>query len=192
MLVLVVGLVVFLGIHSVRIAAPGWRAERIATMGENRWRLIYAVVSAIGLLLIVWGYSLAWPSSPVLWDSPVWTKHVAAALMPFALIALVASQIPGGRIKKMLKHPMLVSIKIWAVAHLLANGDLASILLFGSFLAWAVVDRISVKRRGDAGPAVAGPVKWDVIAVVGGIVVYLVFIGGLHLWLFGADPLARS
>jgi uncharacterized membrane protein len=183
MLVLVVGLVVFLGIHSVRIAAPGWRAERIATMGENRWRLIYAVVSAIGLLLIVWGYSLAWPSSPVLWDSPVWTKHVAAALMPFALIALVASQIPGGRIKKMLKHPMLVSIKIWAVAHLLANGDLASVLLFGSFLAWAVVDRISVKRRGDAGPAVA---------VVGGIVVYLAFIGGLHLWLFGADPLARS
>jgi uncharacterized membrane protein len=192
MLVLVVGLVIFLGVHSVRIVAPGWRDERIAAMGENRWRLAYTLVSVIGLALIVWGYALAWPESPDLWNPPLWTKHLAALLMLFALIALVASQIPGGRIKKMLKHPMLLAVKIWALAHLLANGDVASILLFGGFLAWAVVDRISLKRRGDTGPAVAGPVMWDVVAVVGGIAVYLAFVFGLHLWLFGADPIARS
>lgn len=189
MFVLVVGMILFLGIHSVRIVAPAWRDARVASMGANRWRLVYSLVSAVGLVLIMWGYALAWPYSPVLYEPPVWMKHVTALLMLFALIALVVSQIPGGRLKKMLKHPMLLSIKIWAVAHLLANGELASIILFGGFLAWAVIDRISLKRRGDTGPAVAGPVKWDVIAVVGGIVVYLAFVSGLHLWLFGADPL---
>ncbi len=191
MFVLILGLILFLGIHSVRIVAPGWRDARFAAMG-NGWRGLYSLVSAVGLVLIVWGYSLAWPTSPVLYDPPLWTKHVAALLMVFALVALAVSQFPGGKLKKMLKHPMLLSVKIWAFAHLLANGELASILLFGGFLAWAVVDRISLKRRGDMGPAVAGPVVWDVVAVGVGIVVYLLFVSGLHLWLFGVDPLARA
>lgn len=191
MFVLVLGLILFLGIHSVRIVAPGWRDARLATMG-NGWRGLYSLISAVGFVLIVWGYSLAWPVSPVLYTPPLWTKHVAALLMLFALIALAVSQLPGGKLKKMLKHPMLLSVKIWAFAHLLANGELASILLFGSFLVWAVFDRISVKRRGDMGPTVAGPVVWDAAAVALGIALYLLFVFGLHLWLFGADPLARG
>ncbi|MFN3549912.1 MAG: NnrU family protein [Mesorhizobium sp.] len=191
MFVLVLGLILFLGIHSVRIVAPGWRDAKLAAMG-NGWRGLYSLVSAVGLVLIVWGYSLAWPAGPVLYDPPLWTKHVAALLMLFALIALAVSQLPGGKLKKMLKHPMLLSVKIWAFAHLLANGELASLLLFGSFLAWAVADRISLKRRGDTGPKVAGPIVWDAVAVAVGIVLYLLFVFGLHLWLFGADPLARG
>lgn len=191
MVVLVLGLILFLGIHSVRIVAPGWRDARLAAMG-NGWRGLYSIVSAVGLVLIVWGYALAWPESPVLYEPPVWTKHIAALLMLFALIALAVSQLPGGRLKKMLKHPMLLAVKIWAFAHLLANGELASILLFGGFLAWAVVDRISLKRRGDLGPATAGPVVRDAAAVALGVVLYVLLVSGLHLWLFGADPLARG
>ena len=191
MFVLVLGLILFLGIHSVRIVAPGWRDERLAAMG-NGWRGLYSIVSAVGLVLIVWGYSLAWPTSPVLYDPPVWTKHVAALLMLFALIARSVIPLRCGKLKMMLKHPMLLSVKIWAFAHLLANGELASILLFGGFLAWAVVDRISLKRRGDFGPTSTGPVVWDVVAVGIGVAVYLLLVFGLHLWLFGADPLARS
>ncbi len=190
MFVLILGLILFLGIHSVRIVAPGWRDARLAAMG-NGWRGLYSIVSAVGLVLIIWGYSLAWPG-PVLYEPPVWMKHVAALLMLFALIALAVSQLPGGKLKKMLKHPMLLSVKIWAFAHLLANGELASILLFGSFLAWAVVDRISLKRRGDFGPASTGPVVWDAVAIGVGIGLYLLLMFGLHVWLFGADPVARA
>ena len=190
MFVLVLGLILFLGIHSVRIVAPGWRDARLAAMG-NGWRGLYSIVSTVGLVLVVWGYSLAWPG-PVLYTPPLWTRHVAALLMLVSLIALAVSQLPGGKLKKMLKHPMLLSVKVWAFAHLLANGELASILLFGGFLAWAVVNRISLKRRGDMGPAVAGPVVWDAPAVALGTAFYQVFVFGLHLWLFGADPLARG
>lgn len=189
MLILILGLILFLGIHSVRILAPGWREARLAGMGENAWKGTYSVVSFAGLILIVWGYSLAWATAPALYEPPVWMKHIAALLMLFALISLMISFAPTGRLKKALKHPTLLAVKIWALAHLLANGDLASILLFGSFLVWGVLARISVKRRGDNGPAVAGPVRNDVIGVAAGVALYLLFIWRLHLWLFGAVPL---
>lgn len=187
MLVLVIGLILFLGSHSVRIFAPGWSRSRSAAMGENAWKGVYSLVSLLGFVLIVYGYGLARLSSPLLYIPPAWISHVTALLMVFAFIALGIYMLPAGRLKPMLKHPMLVAVKIWAFAHLLANGDLASILLFGAFLAWAVLDRISVKRRGVAVPA-AGPVKQDVAAVALGLVLYGLFVWKLHWWLFGVQP----
>lgn len=192
MLVLVVGLVLFLGIHSVRMIAPDFRSGVIAQRGEGPWKGVYSLVSLAGFVLLVWGFALARPDAPVFYEPPVWMKHVTALLMLFALIFLTASQIPAGRIKAALGHPMLIAVKTWAVAHLLANGDLASQLLFGAFLVWAVFDFVSVRRRerrGEAVAAVAGPVSNDIIAVVVGVVLYVLFIWKLHYWLFGAVPL---
>ena len=190
MLVLIIGLILFLGIHSVRIVAPGWAADRQATMGEGPWKGLYSLVSLAGLVLIVWGYSMA-RNDVIVWQPPFWMSHVTALLMLFSLILLAVFQLPAGRIKPAVKHPMLAAVKIWAFAHLLANGDLASIVLFGSFLAWAVVDRISVKRRGVA-VAAPGPVKWDVAALVTGLVLYVLFVFWLHAVLFGVQPLAMG
>ncbi|RLQ87407.1 NnrU family protein [Notoacmeibacter ruber] len=193
MLVLIVGLVVFLGIHSVRIFAPGWARDRQAKMGEGAYKGVYSVVSVIGFVLIVWGYGLARQDPTIIWNPPVGMRHAAAGLMIFAFIALGIYALPAGRLKPMLKHPMLVAIKIWALAHLLANGDLASIILFGSFLAWAVADRIAVKRRlgtgGGAGVPAPGPVSRDVGALVVGIALYVVTLFWLHEWLIGVSPM---
>lgn len=188
MLVLILGLALFLGVHCVSIVAPAWRNGRAAAMGEGPWKGAYSLVSAIGLVLIVWGYARAWPVAPVLYEPPIWLKHITALLMLFAIVALAISQVPAGRLKPVLKHPMLLAVKIWALAHLLANGDLASILLFGSFLVWAVLDRISVKRRAVPVP-LPGPVRNDVIAVGAGLAVYALFVWKLHLLLFGAVPI---
>ncbi|MBZ0164697.1 MAG: NnrU family protein [Notoacmeibacter sp.] len=191
MLVLVIGLILFLGPHSVRIFASGWAEARSAAMGENAWKGIYSLVSVLGFVLIVYGYGLARLDAPVFYVPPAWMTHVTALLMVFAFIALGAYMLPAGRLKLMLKHPMLLAVKIWAFAHLLANGDLASILLFGAFLAWAVLDRISVKRRGVAISS-GGPVKWDVAAVATGLVLYGLFVWKLHWWLIGAHPFVLS
>lgn len=189
MLILILGLILFLGIHSVRIFAPNVRSAQIAARGLGPWKGIYSLVALAGLVLIVWGCGIARQTAPILYEPPVWTRHLNLLLMVFAFIALAASQLPAGRIKAALKHPMLVAVKIWALGHLLANGDLAALLLFGTFLVWAVLDRISVKRRGDAGP-LPGPVKWDVAAVVIGLVAYALFAFGLHEWLIGVPVIA--
>ncbi|GLS31111.1 Uncharacterized membrane protein [Mesorhizobium albiziae] len=187
MFLLIVGLIVFLGVHSVRIVAPDWREAQIARLGENGWKGLYSIVSLVGFVLLVWGYARAWPVAPVLYEPPVWMKHVTAALMLLAFISLMVWRFPAGRLKPVLKHPMLLAIKIWAFAHLLANGDLASLILFGSFLAWAVWDRIAVKRSGEATVA-AGPVKWDFAAAVAATLLYILFVWKLHAWLFGVSP----
>lgn len=189
MLVLILGLVLFLGIHSARIIGEDFRNGQIAKFGADKWKGIYSIISLIGFVLIIWGYALARPEAALLYEPPVWMKHINALLMWLSFIALAASGGPAGKIKPMLKHPMLVGVKLWAFGHLLANGDLASVLLFGSFLVWAIVDRISCKRRGDLGATVAGPLKNDLVPVVGGTVLYLLFIWKLHAWLFGVTPL---
>ncbi|MCV3242785.1 NnrU family protein [Mesorhizobium sp. ZC-5] len=188
MFLLILGLVLFLGIHSVRIVAPAWRDAQHARLGENGWKGLYSLISLAGFVLIVWGYARAWPVAPVLYEPPVWMKHLTLALMLPALISMMVFILPPGRLKPVLKHPMLLATKIWAFAHLLANGDLASVVLFGSFLVWAVLDRIAVKRLGDriANP---GPGKWDVAAVASGALVYVLFVWKLHEWLFGVSPL---
>ncbi len=188
MLALILGLIVFLGVHSTRILAPLWRQQRLDGLGEGAWKGIYSLLSLAGLVLIVWGYGQARLVAPVLYDPPLWARHVTALLMLFAFISLIVSVFPSGRLKPILKHPMLLSVKIWAFAHLLANGDAASLILFGSFLAWAVADRISLKRRGAALPQ-SGPVKWDIAAVALAVVIYLLFIWRLHVWLIGVPAM---
>jgi uncharacterized membrane protein len=190
MFLLILGIIIFLGIHSVSILAPGWRARRVEAMGEGPWKGLYSLASLAGLILMIWGYGHAWNVAPVLYEPPMALKHISLTLMLLAFISLMVSQLPAGRLKAKLKHPMLVAVKIWAVAHILANGDLASLLLFGAFLVWAVADRISVKRRHVPTP-VPGPVKWDLIAVGVAVVLYLLFLWRLHFWLFGVYPLPQ-
>ena len=192
MSVLILGLVVFLGIHSVGIFAPAWRDRMAAQMGEIPWKAIYAVVSLIGLLLIIWGYGLARTDPIPLWAPPVWLRHVNLLLMLPIFVLLLAAYLPG-RIRATVGHPMLAAVKLWAFGHLLANGNLADVVLFGSFLVWAVADRISLKRRVTPWVPLAPEGKLnDLIAVVGGLLIYGAFIGGLHLWLFGVSPLGGS
>lgn len=192
MFVLIVGIAIFLGIHSTRIVAPDFRRDFIARRGEGAWKGLYTIVSLVGFVILVWGFGQARMTAPILYDPPIWTRHIALLLMLPAMILLVASQVPTGRIKAAVKHPMLLAVKIWALAHLIANGDLASFILFASFLAWAVADRISEKRRLRAGetrlPVVVSS-RGDIIALVAGIALYLLFVWRLHLWLIGVAPI---
>lgn len=191
MLLLVLGIVIFLGVHSVRIAAPGWRDGVIARGGERQLKGIYSLVSLAGLVLIVIGFGMTQADPVPVYVPPSWGRHVAMALMLLAFISFVASVVPGGRIKAFLRHPQLLAVMLWGAAHLLANGDLAGLILFGSFLLWAIVDRIAVGARdADAGsvPAEGYSGTGDVIAVVVGVLLYGLFVWRLHLWLFGVSP----
>jgi uncharacterized membrane protein len=185
MAILVLGIVLFLGIHSVRILVPDFRNAQIAQRGEGAWKGIYSLISAVGLGLIIWGYALARLDAAFIYELPTWMKHVNLLLMLLAFISMMVSNIPAGKLKPLLKHPFLLSVKLWAFGHLLANGDLASLILFGSFLVWAIWDRIAVKRRGDSGATVSGPIKNDIIAVVSGVALYVVFVVKAHEWLIG-------
>ncbi|MFO1114986.1 MAG: NnrU family protein [Beijerinckiaceae bacterium] len=191
MIVLILGLVVFLGVHLVPTSVQG-RAGLVGKLGENGYKVAFSVASLIGFVMIVWGMGAARGSAadPQLWHPPVWTRHLAFALMLPAFILLVAAYVPS-HIRDKAKHPMLAAVKFWALAHLLANGDLAGLLLFGAFLAWAVYDRISVKKRGAKGPLGDrhGGVTNDIIAVVVGILLYLAMFRWGHPLLIGV-PLA--
>ena len=187
MSILIAGLVIFLGLHSVRIVADSWRLDMRLKLGAGAWKGLYSVVSIVGFALIVWGYGLARQQPVVLWVPPVGMRHVAALLMVFAFIMLVAAYVPGNAIKAKLYHPMTLSVKTWALAHLLANGNLADVLLFGSFLVWAVACFIAARKRdraaGTAYPA--GKAVPTVITIVVGIVVTGVFAMALHKLLIG-------
>lgn len=188
MSVLIVGLILFLGVHSLSIVNASWRQSAVARYGETTWLGFFALVSVVGLALIAWGYGLARQDPVVLYIPPHWLRHVSLLLLVFVFPLILAAYLPG-RIQRATKHPMLVAVKLWAVAHLLANGMLADVLLFGGFLAWAVADRISLKRREVGPPPSAPPSKWnDLIAVVAGLGLYLVFMFGGHLWLIGVAP----
>jgi uncharacterized membrane protein len=189
MTLLLLGIAIFLGVHLLP-AFPELRERLIARLGQNGYRGLFSLVSALGFVLIVWGFARA-PFLQV-WSPPSWTRYVAMVLMLPVFILLIAAYLPG-KIKEMVKHPFLVAIKTWALAHLIANGDLASIILFGSFLAYAVIDRIALKHR--PGPehgmigGIAPSPRNDVIAVVGGLALYVVFLVWLHPLLIGSSPL---
>ncbi|MDF2117165.1 NnrU family protein [Roseiarcaceae bacterium H3SJ34-1] len=169
MAILIAGLVIFLGVHTLTTLRET-RAGLISRLGEGPYKGLYSLVAAVGLGLIVWGFGTYRSGGYIpVWDPPTWTRHVAMLLVWIAFIALAATYAPAGKIKGLLRHPMLNAVKFWALAHLLANGDLGSIILFGSVLAWASWDRIAVRRRGDAGaPRVARFNRGDAIAVVVG------------------------
>jgi uncharacterized membrane protein len=173
MTLLIVGLVLFLGIHTLTTLREQ-RMALIGRLGESGYKGFYSLVAAIGLVLIVWGFGQYRAHGGVqIWNPPVGLRHVAIALMWFAFVALAATYSPAGKIKGLLRHPMLVAVKAWALAHLLANGDLGALVLFGAFLAWAVYDRIAVKWRGDAGAPTSPITMGDGIAVVIGTAAFV-------------------
>lgn len=188
---LILGLALFIGMHMVRIVAPGLRDAGIAKLGGAGWKILYAVVSIAGVYLMGKGYgAYRAEGSPILYDPPLWMGHITILLMALAFIFVVAGNIPmTGHIKAKLKHPMLIGIKTWAIAHLLINGDVASVVLFGSMLAWAVVSVIAIKKRGGT-PPVATSAKADVISVVLGLALWLAFAMWLHTWLIGVSAIA--
>jgi len=181
LLVMILGLVLFFAAHIFTTKRDA-RAQAIARLGEGTYKILYSVVSLGGLALIIWGFAHYRAAGMIpVWEPPVAFRHITVALMLPAVILVVASYMRG-RIYATLKHPMLAGIKLWAAAHLLANGDLGSIILFGSFLGWAVYDRISLKRRTDAGgpPIPVGGVTNDLIAIAVGIVAYLALAFAFH------------
>lgn len=181
MVVMILGLVLFLGAHTLP-AQRGLRARAIASLGEGGYKIGYALVSLAGIVLIAWGFAQYRAAGLIdVWDPPKALKHVTVALMLPAVILVVAAFIRG-HIYVALKHPMLAGIKLWAAGHLIANGDLGSIILFGSFLGWAVFDRISLKRRTDPGapPIPVGGWGNDVIAIAVGVVAYLALAFAFH------------
>jgi uncharacterized membrane protein len=181
LLVMILGLALFFGVHTLTTQRE-LRARFVTSMGEGGYKIFYALASVAGLVLIVWGFAHYRATGWIdVWSPPTAFKHITVALMLPAVILVVASYIRG-RIYATLKHPMLAGVKLWAAAHLLANGDLGSIILFGSFLAWAVFDRISLKRRADSGgpPIPVGGATNDLIAVAVGVVAYLALAFAFH------------
>ncbi|MFN0164317.1 MAG: NnrU family protein [Burkholderiales bacterium] len=190
MTILVVGLVLFLGVHSVRIFAEGFRSRSIARIGPNAWKGLYTVISLTGFALIVWGYGLSRAEGGFLWHPPRWTFHVTALLMMVSFILLVAAYVPGNGIKARVGHPMVAGVKVWAFAHLLSNGRVGDVVLFGAFMVWAILN-FSAARRRDRAAGVTSASRGagrTVVAVVVGVVAYLAFTLAAHRWLIGVRP----
>jgi uncharacterized membrane protein len=189
---LIVGLVIFLGVHSMRIVDGSFRERTIARIGQGPWKGLYSLASLVGFVLIIWGYAIARPDSPVLFEPPVWLQHIAVFLNLVAFVLLGAFIVPSGRIKARLGHPMILGVKVWALAHLLANGRLAELILFGAFLVWAILDFAANRRidRARGTVRIAGPARNDAIAVAVGVILWAALVFGLHQWLIGVSPLA--
>jgi uncharacterized membrane protein len=189
MIPLILGLVIFVGIHLVP-TATGTRGNLTARLGENAYKGLFSLVAFVGLILIVYGFGqarYAASGNPMLWDPPRWTRHVTMTLMLPVFILLAAAYLPG-RISAAVKHPMLLSVKLWAFAHLLVSARLANLILFGGLLAWAVYDRISVKRR--ALPIESGPARNDIIAIAIGLLAYAFMLLYGHTLLIGVPLIA--
>jgi uncharacterized membrane protein len=189
MTLLIIGLVLFLGSHSIAIINTEWRNRIVDRVGILAWQGIYSLFAIAGIVMIIQGYAIARENPVILYHPPFWLHELALLLLIFVFPLLFAAYLPG-RIRTITKHPMLVATKIWALAHLLANGSLADVILFGSFLVWAVADRISLKRRSPLSvPSLPSSRVNDAIAVVLGLALYLAFIFGVHAWLFGVSPI---
>ena len=190
MLTMIIGLILFIGAHSTRIFADGLRMKTIAQRGETIWMGIVAAIALIGFILIISGYGQARIESVLLWSPPIWTKHLAALLTLPAFIFIVAAYLPGTRLKAKIGHPMIVGVKLWAFAHLMSNGMLADIILFGSFLIWAILDFGASRKRDKVNAITHASVSLtrDIYAIVIGVVVWAMFAGFLHGILIGVKP----
>ena len=191
MTALILGLIIFIGMHSVRIVSDDFRTRQIAKVGVNTWRAIYVAVSLVGFVLIVVGYGIARGDPVFVWNPPLWTRHITILLTIPAFILFAASFVPGTRMRAKVGHPLLAGVKTWAFAHLIANGTLADILLFGAFLVWSIAAYASARRRDRRAGTVypVGPVMRDVTAVVAGLVAWAAFVFWLHAWLIGVAPM---
>jgi len=191
MSLLIIGLLLFFAAHSVSIVNVSWRDRVAARLGVMTWQGLYALVALAGLVLIIWGYGLARQDPLVLYLPPAWLRQGATLLQIFVFPLLLATYLPG-RIQAAAKHPMLAATKLWALAHLLANGTLADVLLFGSFLAWAVADRISLKRRTPPPVSTLPPSRMnDGLVIVLGLALYAAFVFWGHGWLIGVPLVSR-
>ena len=190
MTVLILGLILFLGPHSVRIVAEPWRTQMLHRLGEKPWKGLYSLVSLIGFALIIWGYGLTRYDPVVLWQPPVAMRHIASLLTLASFILLTAAYVPGNSIKARLRHPMILGVKLWAFAHLLANGMLADLVLFGAFLLWAVLDYRAARER-DREQSISygqGKLVPSIVAVVIGTLLWAAFAFWLHRWWIGVAP----
>jgi len=189
---LILGLVIFLGAHSVRIFAEDWRTRTIARVGPNPWKGVYSLISIAGFVLLVWGYGQARQAGGVLYDPPLFLYPITSLLTLISFVLLAAAKVPGNHIKAAVGHPMVAGVKLWAFAHLLSNGGLADVVLFGAFLVWAIVDFIAARKRdrsaGTRYPAGRG--ARTAMTVVAGVVAWAVFAFWAHLWLIGVAPFA--
>lgn len=190
MVTLVIGLLLFLGVHSLRIVAEPLRTQWRDRLGENAFKGLYSLASFVGLLLIVWGYGAARLEPVVLWAPPVWSRHLASLLTLVAFVFLVAAYVPRNHLKAAIHHPMVVGVKTWAFAHLLANGTLADLLLFGGFLAWAALSFRAARGRDRAAGTVYPAGSWAMtgVTVVVGVVAWAVFAMWAHRVLIGVRP----
>lgn len=187
---LVLGLLIFLGVHSIRIVAEDWRAEQIARLGEKRWKAIVSLVSAVALVLLIWGYGQTRAMSVELWMPPTWTRHLASLLTVLAFVLLTAAYVRGNHVKAALGHPMVAGVMLWAFAHLLANGRLNDVLLFGAFFLWAVVDFVASRRRDRAAGTryPQGTLPRDALVLTLGLIAWALFAFAGHKWLIGVAP----
>lgn len=186
---LVIGLILFLGTHSLRLVAPGWREGVVARVGEGPFKGVVSIVSLVGLVLLIWGFGRASEEPAFIYDPPLWTRHVAEALMLPALVLFVAGNLPPGRIRRALRYPMLIGTLIWSIAHLFVNGEAATFVLFGAVFVWSLADILDQRNRPRV-IAASAPIANDVIAIVIGVALYGLLVWRLHLWLFGVSPMA--
>ncbi|MGE5168966.1 MAG: NnrU family protein [Rudaea sp.] len=194
MLVLVIGLAVLLGVHLTGVLAPGWRERVVARIGLGPWKLAYSAASIVGLLLVIRGYGLARADPTVLWAPPAWGPHATTLLAVIAFVLIVAAYVPGTHFKSALGHPMTLGVALWALGHLLANGTLRALILFGAFLAWSIVT-YAVRRGRDRAAGVtypAGTVARDAVVLVVGVVAALAFAFWLHGPLLGVRPFSSA
>lgn len=192
MAILILGLVIFLGLHSTRIVSERGREKAIARFGEGPWKGIYSALSAIGFILIVWGFARARHDAPQLWTPPPGARHITMLLMLVALILLASYLFKRSHITAFVHHPMLWAVLLWSLGHLIANGSAADLALFGAFLVWSIADLASsyVRDRRNGVVYPAPELGATAGAVIAGLVLYAVLLGGLHFWLFGVSPLA--
>ena len=190
MWMLIVGLILFLGAHSVRIFAEGWRTRAIARLGEMGWKGLYSVVSLIGFGLIIWGFAQARMQPVVLWSPPAMLKHLNSLFTLLAFVLLAAAYVPRNSIRARLHHPMILGVKLWAFGHLLATATLADLVLFGAFLLWAVLDYRAARER-DREQSISygqGKLVPGIVAVVIGTLLWAAFAFWLHRWWIGVAP----
>lgn len=188
---LILGLAIFLGLHSVRIVADPWRTRTVQRLGEGPWKGTFALLSLLGFAVLVWGFGQARLTPVLVWQPPVGMRHASALLTLMAFVFLAAAYVPGNAIKARLRHPMVLGVKVWALAHLLANGRLADLVLFGAFLVWAVLDFRSLRQRDRASPSAAAPstAMGTALTVVVGLVAWAAFAFWGHRQLIGVAPL---
>jgi uncharacterized membrane protein len=192
MAILILGLVIFLGVHSTRIFADDWRSRQISRRGEQAWKLTYTAMSLAGFALLLWGFGIARHEAPVLWNPPVGMRHLSALLTLIAFVLLAATYVPRNSFKARLHHPMVIGVALWAAAHLLANRTLADLLLFGGFLMWSLASLLAARRRDRAANTryAAGTMSGTLFAVVAGVLAWAVFAFWLHGRWIGVRPFA--